>query len=81
MTLLRRVLAQPQYRWLTPRGRTMRPANVETLLTVKDVAAMLSISVRSAALNKIPKPIRLARQTSRWKASQLQEYMDKLQLT
>ena len=55
--------------------------NLETLLTVKDVADILSIGVRTvwrwAAQGKIPRPIRLARNTLRWKASQLQEYMDK----
>jgi excisionase family DNA binding protein len=44
----------------------MRPENeqLETLLTVKDVAEILSVGVRTvwrwAASDKIPRPIRLA---------------------
>jgi len=53
---------------------------LDTLLTVKDVAEILSIGVRTVwrwrALGKIPSPVRLTRQTLRWKASQLQAYLD-----
>ncbi len=53
---------------------------LEMLLTVKDVADCLSIGVRTvwrwAADNKIPRPIRLARHTVRWKASELQAFLD-----
>jgi len=61
----------------------MRPdtEELDTLLTVKDVAEILSIGVRTVwrwrALGKIPSPVRLTRQTLRWKASQLQAYLDK----
>jgi predicted DNA-binding transcriptional regulator AlpA len=61
----------------------MCPENgqLDTLLTVKDVAEMLSVGVRTvwrwSALDKIPRPIRLAKKTLRWKASQLQAYLDR----
>ena len=61
----------------------MRAADepVDALLTVKDVADILSVGVRTvwrwAAEKKIPAPIRLAKKTLRWKASQLQAYLDK----
>jgi excisionase family DNA binding protein len=58
----------------------MRLEQLDTLLTVSDVAEILCIGVRTvwrwAALGKIPKPVRLSRKTLRWKASQLQAYLD-----
>jgi predicted DNA-binding transcriptional regulator AlpA len=62
----------------------MHPGNeqLETLLTVKDVAEILSVGVRTvwrwAASDKIPRPIRLASKIRRWKASQLQAYLDRI---
>jgi predicted DNA-binding transcriptional regulator AlpA len=62
----------------------MRPDNeqLETLLTVKDVAEILSVGVRTvwrwAATDKIPRPIRLTSKIRRWKASQLQAYLDRI---
>lgn len=66
----------------------MRPESVhldvsqqlETMLTVKDVAEILSIGIRTAwrwaNTGKIPSPYRLANRTVRWKASELQRYLD-----
>jgi predicted DNA-binding transcriptional regulator AlpA len=60
----------------------MRPQEQEldTLLTVQDVAEILSVGVRTVwrwtALSRLPKPIRLAKKVVRWKASELQAYLD-----
>ena len=55
---------------------------MEQLLTVKDVADFLSISVRTVwrwtAENKIPQPIKLGYNVVRWKASEIQQLIDAL---
>lgn len=57
----------------------------ETLLTAKDVAGILCISQRTVwryvAEGRIPSPVKITRTTVRWKASQLQAYLDKLNST
>lgn len=55
----------------------------ETLLTVNDVADILCLSPRVVwryeTEGRIPKAIRLAKKTVRWKASAIQAYLDNLQ--
>jgi predicted DNA-binding transcriptional regulator AlpA len=50
--------------------------STETLLSAKDVADCLGISVRSvwrwAAMGKIPGPIKLTSHVVRWKSSEIQ---------
>jgi predicted DNA-binding transcriptional regulator AlpA len=52
----------------------------EQMLTVKDVADALSISVRSVwrwtAVGKIPPPIKLGHHAARWRASDIQQLLD-----
>jgi excisionase family DNA binding protein len=52
------------------------------LLTSQQVAARLSVAVRTLwrmlARGQLPQPIRYNRRLVRWKASALQEYVDKL---
>jgi predicted DNA-binding transcriptional regulator AlpA len=52
----------------------------DLLLTAKDVADCLSISVRSVrrwtALGKIPPPIKLPSRVRRWRASEIQKLID-----
>lgn len=54
----------------------------DLLLTVKDVADCLSISVRTVwrwtAERKIPPPIKLSYNVVRWKASDIQRLIDTL---
>ncbi len=61
---------------------TLHASQIDTLLTVKDVAEILSIGIRTtwrmASAGKIPKPIRIGTKLTRWKASQLQAYLDAL---
>ena len=53
----------------------------DTLITIDDVASILSISTRTVwrkiDTGKIPTPIRLDRQI-RWKASEIQAFIDNL---
>ena len=55
-------------------------STLDTLLTVKDVAYCLSISVRSVRrwtkLGKIPPPIKLSNHVVRWRASEIQDLID-----
>jgi predicted DNA-binding transcriptional regulator AlpA len=54
----------------------------ERLWSVKEVAEILSLSPRSVwryvALGKLPPPIRLGARSVRWRASDLQRYLDSL---
>jgi prophage regulatory protein len=54
----------------------------DLLLTVKDVADCLSVSVRTVwrwtAEHKIPQPIKLGYNVVRWKASEIQRLIDAL---
>lgn len=56
-----------------------RPA---TLLTAKQVAAMLGIHVRSlwrmAQSGDVPPPIRLSERVVRWRITDLEAYLDRL---
>ena len=52
----------------------------DLLLTARDVADCLSISVRSvwrwAALGKIPAPVKFTSHVVRWRASEIQRWID-----
>ncbi len=52
----------------------------DMLLTVKDVAELLCVTSRTvwrwALLGRIPRPVKLARRTVRWRASAIQTYID-----
>jgi prophage regulatory protein len=54
----------------------------EMLLSVKDVAELLSISRRSVwryvKRGKLPRPLYLSRRLLRWRASDVQRYLDSL---
>lgn len=61
--------------------RLVRDENLpDLLLTVKDVAEILSVGVRTVwrwtAAGEIPQPIKLGRSTVRWRASEIQRYID-----
>jgi excisionase family DNA binding protein len=55
----------------------------EFLLTVRDVAELLSMSVREVwrleSEGRIPKAIRMSRKTVRWKGTQIEAYLSSLQ--
>jgi predicted DNA-binding transcriptional regulator AlpA len=55
---------------------------LDTLLTVKDVAEILCMGVRTvwrkSSEGAIPKPVTLGRLIKRWRASDLQRYLDRL---
>lgn len=52
---------------------------LDTFLTVKKVAAHVGVSVssvwRMARENEFPKPIKLSSQVTRWRKSEVQEWM------
>lgn len=54
----------------------------ESLLTVKDVAEILCMGVRTVwkaeSSGEIPKAVRINKKTVRWKASAIQAFLDKL---
>jgi prophage regulatory protein len=54
----------------------------DMLLTVEDVAELLSIAPRTvfrwARERKLPRPVRLSRRAVRWRASAIQAYIDRL---
>jgi len=58
------------------------PPPVDMLLTVKDVAELLSVNSRTAwrwvKLGKIPRPLKLSRRAVRWRASEMQSYIDRV---
>jgi len=55
---------------------------LDTLLTVDDVAELLSVCVRTVwqkvSNGSLPKPVCLSPQIRRWRASEIQAYIDKL---
>jgi prophage regulatory protein len=55
---------------------------LDMMLTVKDVAELLSMSRRSVwryvADGKLPQPLHLSRTMVRWRASDIQRYLDGL---
>jgi prophage regulatory protein len=57
-------------------------APVDMLLTVKDVAELLCIRPRTAwrwaRQGKIPRPMKLSRRAVRWRASEMQTYLDRV---
>ncbi len=57
-------------------------AQPDMLLSAKDVAELLSVSKRCVWLmvsqGKIPQPIRITKRLVRWKATELQKYLDSL---
>jgi predicted DNA-binding transcriptional regulator AlpA len=61
---------------------TKEPEQLDTLLTVKDVAEILCMGVRTvwrkAHAGKIPRPVTLAPLIKRWRASDIQAYIDNL---
>ena len=54
----------------------------DMLLTVKDVAELLSVARRTVwrwtREGKMPRPVKLTRRTVRWRASAIQSYLDRL---
>jgi predicted DNA-binding transcriptional regulator AlpA len=60
-------------------GLNAVPLRQPLLLTVEEVAALLTISVRSVwrmqSAHKIPKPVRLAGSV-RWRLSEIQDWVD-----
>ena len=54
----------------------------DMLLTVKDVAELLSVAPRTvfrwARQRKLPRPVKLSRRAVRWRASAIQAYLDRL---
>lgn len=63
----------------TPSGD---PVWVERFLTDHEVADILGIGVRTvwkwAAMGRLPTPVRIGGSLTRWKASELKAYIDKL---
>ena len=55
---------------------------VDMLLTVKDLADLLSICQRTAwrwaKQGKIPRALKLSRRAVRWRASDIQAYLDRV---
>jgi excisionase family DNA binding protein len=60
----------------------LTPATMDTLITVQDVAEILCVSTRqvyaSVAAGRLPKPVKLGHRTTRWKATDIQAYLDQL---
>jgi excisionase family DNA binding protein len=54
----------------------------DMLLTVKDVAELLSVVPRTvfrwARQRKLPRPVKLSRRAVRWRSSAIQAYLDRL---
>jgi predicted DNA-binding transcriptional regulator AlpA len=57
-------------------------SEVDFLLTVRDVAELLSVTVRTVwqmeAARQIPKAKRITKKVVRWKGSEIQAYIDSL---
>jgi excisionase family DNA binding protein len=55
---------------------------IDELLTVKDLAEILCLSVREvyrkAAAGELPAPIKLGHRTTRWRAREIQAHLDSL---
>ena len=55
---------------------------LDTMLTVDDLAGILSVGRRTiwrwATEGRIPNPIKISERCIRWKASEIQEYLDSL---
>ncbi len=54
----------------------------DLLLSVNEVAELLSVSPRSvwrfAAAGKLPRPLRVGGRSARWRASEIQRFLDQL---
>jgi predicted DNA-binding transcriptional regulator AlpA len=61
---------------------TTEQEQLDTLLTVKDVAEILCMGVRTvwrkSSEGAIPKPVTLGRLIKRWKATDIQAFLDRL---
>jgi predicted DNA-binding transcriptional regulator AlpA len=61
----------------------MQPIQIDTLLTAKDLADLLCVSVSQlryqVAKGELPRPVKLGTKMRRWKASVIQAYIDSLQ--
>jgi prophage regulatory protein len=77
------VTMQSQVTVLVPRRPELedpQPPPVDMLLSVSDVAELLSMRPRTvwrwAREGKIPAPLKLSRRAARWLASEMQDYLD-----